>query len=407
MTSRVRRLLLAMPPLCALLAPLPAAAHQKSTSYSTWELRGRGAHVVLRLTALDVSRFPWAATAGNRLGHAVGRYAVGQLQLLAGDEPCVVSDGPRRLLGAPGHLVIEWSLACAPTGSLRLRSRLLHQVAPSHLHFARVRLPGGSTVEHIFSEGRDTWVLPAASASSTQAGSTTVGDYVRLGIEHILGGYDHLVFVLGLLLLGSSAADVARVVTGFTVAHSITLGLTVLGYLHPNREAINALIGLSIALVAWENVWLTGRRGPAQPALACVGLLAMAVAGGFGFGCVPPVSLAGLALFCACYFGLLARAAHPASLRWAVAFLFGLVHGSSFAGVLLEARLTTERIVPALFGFNLGVEIGQLGVVVLIWPVLRRLMETREGRLRAPVIEVGSAAVLAVGLYWFVLRAYR
>ena len=96
---------------------------------------------------------------------------------------------------------------------------------------------------------------PAASGSTVGAG-TSLGEYIALGIEHILTGYDHLAFLLALLLIGSSLGEVAKVVTGFTVAHSITLGLTILGYVRPEARSVEALIGLSIALVAAENVWL-------------------------------------------------------------------------------------------------------------------------------------------------------
>ena len=104
------------------------------------------------------------------------------------------------------------------------------------------------------------------------------------------------------------------------------------------------------------------------------------------------------------YFGLLRRVRRPATLRWGIAFLFGLVHGFGFAAVLMEARLAADRIVPALFGFNVGVEVGQLGVVALIWSALR-VIDGR-GKLKSWVLEAGSAAVLALGLFWFVSRAY-
>src|SRR5205823_4014675 len=147
-----------------------------------------------------------------------------------------------------------------------------------------------------------------------------------LGIEHILTGYDHLAFVLALLLIGASIGEVARVVTGFTVAHSITLALAVVGWVRPSAAPTEALVGLSIALVAAENIWLVGTRTAVVPVVISATLAVLAVAATAGYGRVPALVLAGLALFSACYFGLLARATRKRSLRWAAAFLFGLVH---------------------------------------------------------------------------------
>jgi hypothetical protein len=125
-----------------------------------------------------------------------------------------------------------------------------------------------------------------------------------------------------------------------------------------------------------------------------------------GYGRVPGLTLAGLAIFAACYFELLGAASRPALLRWAIAFVFGLVHGFAFAAVLSEAHLPADRLARALLGFNVGVELGQLVIVTLAWPLLHLATRSDRGRLRAAVIEVGSAAVCGLGLFWFVTRAY-
>jgi hypothetical protein len=225
-------------------------------------------------------------------------------------------------------------------------------------------------------------------------------------VEHIFGGYDHLAFLVALLLVGGSLGEVARIVTGFTVAHSITLGLAVLGYVRPEPAPVEALIGLSIVLVAAENVWLVGARSRTLPATIAAALALLALAAAAGHGRVPAATLAGLAVFSACYFGLLGRAPRAASLRWAIAFVFGLVHGFGFAAVLAEAGFDAGRAARALFGFNLGVEVGQLAVVAVVWPVLQLVTRAQRGGLRAAVVEMGSAAVLGLGLFWFVTRAY-
>jgi hypothetical protein len=111
-------------------------------------------------------------------------------------------------------------------------------------------------------------------------------------------------------------------------------------------------------------------------------------------------------LFTGCHFGLLARAERPARLRAAVAFVFGLVHGFGFAGVLAEMDLPNARLAPALFGFNLGVELGQLAAVALAWPVLVAIARASPLRVGPRVAEVGSAAICGLGLFWFVTRVW-
>jgi len=377
----------------------PAAAHDRTTSYSTWDIRGRDAVVSVGLTALDGSRFPLAAGADRDA--AFGDYAARHLELVAGDAPCAAVGAPRPLAAPPGRLAYEWRLRCPAAGALGIRSTLLLDVAPGHLHFARVTRDGAGPAERVLTEREPSWLLDATPAAP---GSASVGTYVRLGVEHILGGADHLAFLVALLLLGGGLGGVARLVTGFTVGHSLTLGVAVLGWVHPDRPAVEALIGLSVALVAVENVWLRGERTFVVPWTAAVALGLLAIAAAAGWGRVPAPALGGVALFALCYFGLRGRVDRPEALRWAVAFLFGLVHGFGFAAVLMEARLPTVRLVPALFGFNAGVELGQLGVVVLVWPAIRVVQVRRA--LYGAVIETGSAAVLALGLFWFVSRAY-
>jgi hypothetical protein len=287
-------------------------------------------------------------------------------------------------------------------------STFLLDEAPTHLHFARVETLDGAVRERVLSEAEPSWTLDAAAGASAgaEAAGTTFAGYLALGVEHIATGWDHLAFVLALLLLAGSLREVAGLVTGFTVAHSVTLALAVLGVVRPEPAAVEALIGFSIALVAAENGWLLGGRGRAVPALVTAGLLALAALALAGVGAVPAGALAGLALFSACHFALLDRVERPARLRAAVAFAFGLIHGFGFAGILAELSLPPGRLVPALVGFNLGVELGQLAIVALAWPALVALGRIASGRPQRAVAELGSAAVCGLGLFWFLTRTF-
>ena len=383
-----------------------ALAHDRTTSYSTWDIRGRRAHVTVRLSQLDVSRFPWSVAEGETLERFLGRYLTSRLQLFARQSPCAVSDGPRRLSAAAGRLVYEWGLICPDAGDLEIRSDVFLDVAPAHLHFARVSLEGGRALERVLSDSERSWMLLSPSpARAREPSGTSLGGYIMLGVEHILTGYDHLAFLLALLLLGGSLGAIAKVVTGFTVAHSITLGLTVLGYIRPEPAPVEALIGLSIAMVATENVWLVGARSRTVPWLIAGVLATLALAATRGYGRVPALTLMGLAVFAICYFRLLMRVSRTGALRWGIAFIFGFVHGFAFAAMLVEAGLPNERLVQALFGFNVGVELGQLAAVAAVWPLLNLFSRRGEG-WRLAMLNYGSAAVLTLGVFWFVSRAF-
>ena len=184
--------------------------------------------------------------------------------------------------------------------------------------------------------------------------------YLRLGVEHILTGFDHLLFVFGLFLLVGVGWRLLKAITAFTVAHTITLGLAALGYIRFPSAVIEALVALSIVFVASE-------------------LLADPQRGG--------------------------RLAHRHP--WVIAFSFGLLHGLAFAGALAEVGLPRGAAPQALFLFNLGVECGQLlfvGAVIAGGWALRRLpawraLEARPWAARAPAYLIGGLSA-----YWLIER---
>lgn len=221
----------------------------------------------------------------------------------------------------------------------------------------------GRTETATFSSGASARVFTLAEPASRMAQAWT---FIREGAEHILEGPDHILFLLALLLpavlrreagvwkateaFRPAAMNIVKIVTAFTIAHSITLSLAVLGIVKAPARVVEPLIAASVVAAAVNNVrpWF-GDRG------------------------------------------------------WMVAFGFGLVHGLGLASGLIEFGLRREALVLALVSFNVGVEVGQLGIVALFLPVAFGLRETRF--YREVVLKFGSAAVILVAAVWVAQRA--
>jgi hydrogenase/urease accessory protein HupE len=180
-----------------------------------------------------------------------------------------------------------------------------------------------------------------------------VREFVPTGVHHILIGPDHLLFLVGLLLLGGSWRRLVLVVTAFTVAHSITLSVSALGWFEPPARFIEPAIALSIVYVGLDNLLVRGARDA----------------------------------------------------RMWIAFAFGLIHGFGFANVLREMELPSRALLWSLASFNLGVEIGQLAVVLVVAAALA-WVRRQSAWLGRQVALAGSLAVIAAGGYWFVERVF-
>jgi len=399
-----------------------ASAHGRSVSYSSWDIDESGATVSLRLKLLELSRIgPEALPPGTVPGTGQAgspdlpaRAFPSELVLVADDRVCPPAGIAARRPDQPGWVRYEWRIECgserlASATQLAVYSEILLAVAPSHMHFARVRFANTSDAmrEQVLTEASPRFVLReiGEAGSVEEPVGSQFGDYFFLGIEHIVTGWDHLAFVFGLLLLATRLSDVARLVTGFTLAHSLTLALAVLELVHPRAAAVEAVIAFSVALVAIEKGWILGGRTRTIPLSVLGALLALGVAAGAGLVSLPLLTILGLMLFTACYFALLGS--QPGEwLRVCLTFAFGLVHGFGFAGILVEMTLPADRLVPALLGFNLGVEAGQIGVVLLIWPLLwagRRVASESIARFSS---ELAAASLCGLGIYWLVERSF-
>ena len=224
----------------------------------------------------------------------------------------------------------------------------------------RIEALGGATQTERLSPTQTAFVVQAIPGKTEVAAT-----YLRLGIEHILFGFDHLLFVLALVILVREWRGVALTVTAFTVAHSLTLAAATLGFVNVPGPPVEAAIALSIVLVAVEIV--NARQG--KPSLT---------------------------------------ARRP----WLVAFGFGLLHGLGFAGALAEVGLPQHAIPVALLFFNLGVEIGQLLFVAAVLTLAWQLREAATLRFKPVLVQqttdrldvIAAYAIGAVAAYWLIER---
>jgi hypothetical protein len=272
------------------------------------------------------------------------------------------------------------------------------------VNFAQIQTADGTFVEQLFT--RDQQTLDLAEEGGGKLKNAGFLEYVGMGVMHIFTGVDHQLFLIGLILLSRRLRDLTFVITGFTLGHSITLALAVTGILRPHAEYIDALIGLTIALVGAEAISAATHR-PGTVAIGAAGLMfAMALANLAGLGGLPPLLLIGGGLFAGCYLMVSGRLRDAARLRLVVTLVFGLIHGFGFAADLLQMRLPKARLAELLVGFNLGVEIGQLTLVLAVVGVVALLSRLKLAPPRAVVVDFAAAFLAAMGLFWFVSRSY-
>lgn len=259
-------------------------------------------------------------------------------------------------------LVVRARYDCPHAGStVAIDARILGDLGTDHRQLAQGS--GATRSEATLDAAHAVFVLVPSAAVATEPvsqpprpreGSPARASflrYVALGVEHILTGYDHLAFLLGLLLVRARLRDLAWIVTAFTLGHSLSLALAATGLVVPSARFVEPAIALSIVYVGLDARF------------------------GFGAG---------------------ARG------RWKITLPFGLVHGFGFASALTELGLRRAAVPRALVGFNLGVEAGQLAVVALLVPLLGGLR--RSPRFETTVSPLLAWGLVVAGAAWFVLR---
>ncbi|MDA9400814.1 HupE/UreJ family protein [Bradyrhizobium sp. CCBAU 45389] len=353
-----------LPWLLALLC-LPAEAHQINLVTARVALTGdRMVTVELGLKGSDVDRLIGAKTydvrqdavdpaAVEAVRAVILAYFDRHLAVTGGGTACPPDDAA--ILPDGDGLIYRNKFACANlAGDIVYRSTVLTEKDKTARQVVLIAL-GKSETQALLDAGNTTVTLSTLPPSLL----STMRRYLLAGIEHILLGYDHIAFLIAVVLWARRLLPVIKIVTAFTIAHSLTLSLAALDVLIIPSRIVEPAIAVSIVFVAVENFF-----------------------------------------------------SRDVDKRWRVAFLFGLIHGFGFAGALREIGLPPDAIVPALAAFNIGVEIGQIAIVALMVPalgVLDRLtaVDRAEPARAARLVYTMSAVIGLLGGYWLLIRVFE
>jgi hypothetical protein len=241
-----------------------------------------------------------------------------------------------------------------PAGAhLRVGALVLARLAHGHRQYMTVLDHTGQVLTaRMLDAAQAVFAWPGANARTVVAAAPSFLQFVRLGLEHILTGYDHLLFLCGLLVVGGSLQSACRMITSFTLAHSMTLALATFDLVRLPSSVVEPLIAASIVYVGLENLWCRNLQQ-----------------------------------------------------RWLLTCVFGLVHGLGFASVLRDlgvgAAHAADVVVP-LLAFNGGVELGQLGVALLVLPVMRHWQQ--RPLFFSRFATVSSILLTLAGAYWLFER---
>jgi hydrogenase/urease accessory protein HupE len=304
----------------------------------------------------DGARLLDAATARAQ-GPALAAILRGRLRLAIDGRPAALELS--ELTPVPDRQAVRFRVAASDVGGPAAEVSIdaaLFPDDPMHQTFVNVYEGGALRHQGILDARRTAMTYFAGSWSGVGA---VLATFVPAGVHHIAIGPDHLLFLVGLLLLGGSAARLAGVVTAFTLGHSVTLALAATNTVSLPASVVEPAIALTLVLVGVDNLLVGAARADGS----------------------------------------------RRDLRAGMAGLFGLIHGFGFAAVLREFGLPDAALGWSLFGFNLGVELGQLALVLPLALVLAWLRRQRPEAARRIAV-IGSVVVALAGTFWFVQRLF-
>jgi hypothetical protein len=399
--TRLPRILLALLLALGPMLPRPAFAHTRSESHSAWTIKGTMVHLQFTVPDLEAKRI--TPDGDMPSVEQLGAYIKDHVGALSGNTACNLTEGPRPLATASGYRRYEFTFDCPSDEDLKVHSSAWFELVESHTNFAQIQTESGAFVEELIDKDHQTLSVDEHAGSPLE--NAGLLDFLRMGIMHIFTGVDHMSFMLGLVLISRRIRDLLFVVTGFTLGHSLTLGLAVTGVLRPHAEFIDALVALTIAMIGAENLGDSTHK-PLVMALGMGGIMFVLAAARY-LGApilLPMLILIGGGLFCSNYLMMTGHMRDAAKVRLVMTLVFGLIHGFGFASDLLDMKLPSGRLAQLLFGFNMGVEIAQVTVVLGALLVAHLLVKLRLAMPRPIFTDIAAGFLVAEGLAWFVSR---
>ncbi len=396
-------------------------AHSRSESYSKWqEIDLHTVELRYTLKLADLAKMDSSfKTQLPGWQERVTQHVDQNVELWGSGEPCQ-SSSAMGFETQSNYLQLTKSFYCNNTNNLEIRNSAIFNIDSRHIHIARFTFINGSLVENVFLAGNRVW-----SPSQVSTSSSSKKDLFRffvIGAEHIVTGWDHLSFLAAILLLvvisKASIKTLFVLVSGFTLGHSISLILTALGFFIPDRLSVEALIAFSIILIAMECIAYKTHSQFQFGLLFSTVLLFYLLASLFLFtSTLTTRSVTGLIIFVFCYFLLSSKTDfennHKLHTQIFITLIFGFIHGFGFAGSLQEIGLPQEKLLSALIGFNLGVEAGQLLILLHVFLVFYLLsllskeiyLHSRMMRIREVCIELLCGGLCGLGVFWFIERS--
>lgn len=378
-------------------------AHQRSESFSHWQWNDGLLELKFSVTEGEIQRI--AARTGQLTRHAeLVAYLEGQLGPSDTETEC--SDTRPLTIRRSGKAIViadaAWRCEHAPRF---LRIAAFMDLAAEHTHVATFE-SGSLRTQTLLNSSDSLWEIaqyadPDIAPGEQQSGGIKFTSGFASGFHHALSGYDHLAFLLALILVCRRLRPLVWAITGFTVGHTISLFLAVTGVVLPDTAFVEAAIGLTIAVVAAERLEPNHRHILFMTAGVVSVIL---LAGWLGHSRETSWLAPGLGLMTFCYLSANAKLKDSGWFRMTLTVLFGLIHGFGFASVFQFVDVPSGNLIAVVLGFNLGVEFAQILAVTITILMARWMMRTFGVKPFVP--ELMAAAVLALGTFWFVSRSF-
>ena len=390
-----------------LLSPLNA--HYFSESFSKWNVVDNKVEANFSLLTLESTRifqvenYQKIMFEENLSETDVFKIYLSQhLKVTSEGKSCSLVDEIKELNSQEGSLNLSLNFECPSNKEIKIINNALFNLVQSHIHIARIYIDNNLYTEKaLFFNDQS---IDLNEEKENNSFSNSFYKFFSLGLDHILSGYDHLLFILGLLLLVTNLKRLLLVITGFTIGHSLTLSLSVINIIQVKSSLVEALIGYTIMFVGLEYLYKENNDHRVSMIFITTLSLLLLIFGNLINPNFPYFLILGILLFSLGYFYLLKNLNSENNLLSIITIIFGLIHGFGFGGFLLGSKISSENIFSGLLGFNLGVEVGQIIFVLLILLIYKLLMTLKITKIIEVMKNLSFFAVVFFGFFFFIQR---